>query len=120
MSREYEMIVQVTAFESSRRKSIEKACCEEWPFEPEGFSVEKNGDNALVLMARAPGSLCGGESEEEFTDRLAIAIWKANQSYCEVEVQAFYLEDLPYEQHVREEDDYQRLMEKNSQGGKKL
>jgi len=120
MSREYEMIVQVTAFESSRQKSIEKACCEEWPFEPEEFSVEKNGNNVPVLTARAADRLCGGETEEEFTDRLAIAIWKANQSYCEVEVQAFYLEDLPYEQHVREEDDYQRLIKENSQGGKKL
>lgn len=114
------MIVRITAFESSRQKSIEKACCEEWPFDPDGFSVDKNGDNVPVLTARAADRLCGGETEEEFTDRLAVAIWKANQGYCEVEVLAFYLEELPYEQHVREEDDYKKLMEKVSIGGEKL
>ena len=117
MSREFEMLVRITGFESSRQKNIEKACCSEWPFEAENFSTETGANDTRILTTRAMDSLYAGESEEEFTDRLAMAIWKANQGYCEVEVQALYLEELPYEQHVREEDNYQRLMKKAANGG---
>lgn len=106
------MILKIKAFESSRQKSIEKACCEEWPFEPEAFSVEKNGDNLPVLTARAADRLCGGETEEDFADRIADAVWKANQGYAEVNVIATYLEDLPYEIHERRYQDYMKWKKK--------
>ncbi len=41
-----------------------------------------------------------------------MAIWKANGAYCEVSVDATYMESLPYETHSLDEDDYKRLMEK--------
>ena len=111
------MLVQVREFNPARLNQIEMACSAEWPFEADEFSVETGTNNTRVLTAKAFGTLCGGESDEEFTDRLAMAIWKANQGYCEVEVQALYLEDLPYEQHVREKEDYQRLMKIVANGG---
>ena len=48
----------------------------------------------------------GGESEEEFAARVTHAVWKANGGYCEVEVTATYLEELPYTTHELDEDDY--------------
>ena len=112
MSRLYEMRVRVTDFKKRKLNRIEKACLEQWSFDSEEFSMEVDSKSIQGLTGKGIGALCGGESEEEFADRLAVAIWKANGGYCEVEVQALYLEDMPYEQHVREEDDYKRLMNK--------
>jgi hypothetical protein len=114
------MRVQITDFEEAGLSKIEKACLEEWPFEAEEFSVEIDAKNVQTLTGNGIGSFCGGEDEDEFSDRLAKAIWEANGKYCEVEVQALYLEELPYEHHVREEDDYERLMGNTVQGGKQL
>jgi hypothetical protein len=112
MSRSYEMRIQITDFDESKLPKIEKACLAEWPFESEDFSIEVDAKTVRTLTGNGIGSLCGGEDEDEFSDRLAKAIWTANGRYCEVEVQALYLEELPYEHYVREEDDYQRLMGK--------
>ena len=59
-------------------------------------------------------SFAGGETEEEFTERLAVAIWRANGGYCEVIVNATFLENLPYEIHTLDEDDYERLIQPNT------
>jgi hypothetical protein len=40
-----------------------------------------------------------------------VAIWRANGGYCEVVVNATYLEDLPYEIHTLDQTDYERLMQ---------
>jgi len=62
------------------------------------------------MQITARGNLCGGESEEEFADRLAAAIWRANScAYCKVEVRATFLEDVPYETHVRDREAFKRL-----------
>jgi hypothetical protein len=117
VSRSYEMLIRITDFKKARLNRIEKACLAEWPCESEEFSVEVDSKGVRTLTGKGIESLCGGETEEEFTDRLARAVWKANGRYCEVEVQALYLEELPYERHVREEEDYQRLMKKGYRGG---
>lgn len=111
------MLITITDFKKARLNRIEKACLAEWPFDSEEFSVEVDSKGVRTLTGKGIESLCGGESEEEFTDRLARAVWKANGRCCEVEVQALYLEELPYERHVREEEDYQRLMKKGYRGG---
>jgi hypothetical protein len=106
------MRIQITDFDESNLLEIEKACLAEWPFESESFSVEVDAKSVQTLTGNGIGSLCGGEDEDEFSDRLAKAIWKANGRYCEVGVQALYLEELPYEHYDRGEDDYERLMGK--------
>jgi hypothetical protein len=63
------------------------------------------------LQASASDWLCGGESEEQFTERLSVAIWRANGEFCEVVVNATYLEELPYESHTLDQDDYDRLIQ---------
>ena len=62
------------------------------------------------LQASAQDTLGGGESEEQFTERLSVAIWRANGSFCELVVSATYLENLPYETHTLNQEDYDRLI----------
>ena len=108
MSRYYEMTVEITGYKAGKTQDIKDAFAGEWVLEDQWGGT--GGNLSLHLSGR--GNLCGGESEEEFTDRLAIAIWKANGKYCEVVVNAIYLEEFPYKTHLRSEGDYDELMRK--------
>jgi len=83
---------------------------QEWGFGAEDFAKDGRGSlkDKPVLRATARDNLCGGESEEEFADRLAGTIWKANGAYCEVTVYATYLESLPCETHVCGKSHYEK------------
>ncbi len=63
------------------------------------------------MRASSDGVLTGGESEEEFAERVARAVVKANGGPCEVEITATYLEDIPTETYSFARGDYQRLAE---------
>ena len=108
MSRYYEMNVTIDGFALTRKQRIIDACREEWEFEPDSFDtyVEVAGMPPTRLTTFGRSSLCGGESESEFADRLSAAVWRANGGFCEVTVAATFLEELPYESHVRDEEDY--------------
>jgi hypothetical protein len=103
MSRYYNMAVRIRGFDQQRTDRIKGAACDEWEFDNWNFH---DGN----LTASADGKLCGGETEEAFAERLAKAVWAANGGYCEVEVNATYLEELPCETHCLDEDDYARLL----------
>ena len=104
MSRFYEMSVEVSEHDPAKMAQIQEAAEGEWPFD-DWFD---SGEN---LTASGQANLSGGETEEEFTERLSLAIWRANGGYCRVSVDATYLENLPYETHELEESDYARLIE---------
>jgi hypothetical protein len=108
MSRYYEMSVNINGYRAEGAEAIKKAAEAEWPFED---WYEHDG----TLTASGKASLCGGESEKEFTERLSVAIWRANGTYCEVTVDATYLESLPYETHCLDETDYTRLIGKQQE-----
>ena len=108
MSRYYEMTVEISGHDPEKEDHIKKAAEGVWPFSD--WMVSDKGD----LQASAQHSLVGGESEEQFTERLSVAIWQANGGFCEVVVDSTYLENLPYETHVLGEWDYDRLMEPNN------
>jgi hypothetical protein len=97
------MRVEITGHCPERANAVRKAATKEWEFndwtDPDG-----------QLTASAEGQLFGGETEEQFTERLSVAIWQANRAYCNVTVDATYLESLPYETHCLDEDDYARLI----------
>jgi hypothetical protein len=113
MSRSYEMGVTITGFNKSKLQKIKKACLAEWDFEEDELSVQVDEKKKRTLTGKGVGFLCGGEVEEEFSDRLAKAIWKANGRYCGVEVQAVFLDATPpSDDHVRGKDDYKRLIGK--------
>lgn len=107
MSRYYEMSVEVSGHASAKADAIQAAAEQEWPF---GDWWIAGNDDAATMHATGQSSLCGGESEEEFTERLALAIWRANGAFCRVSVDATYLENLPYETHELDESDYARLI----------
>jgi len=103
MSRYYEMIITVSARALGRKDAIEEAARAEWDF---GDCYE--GEDSMTLSG--DGCLCGGESEDEFAQRITKAIWQTNGQFCSVEVCATYLESLPYETYQLDKDDYDRLL----------
>ncbi len=108
MSRYYEMRVEITGHRPEKADAIRDAATDQWEF------VDWY-DQDETLTASAEGSLCGGETAEEFTERLSVAIWRANGAYCNVTVNATYLESLPYETHCLNEADYARLIGKQEE-----
>jgi hypothetical protein len=109
MSRFYDMRVEVDKCSARRVESVIKACCGEWDFRDIGSRRELKD---VVVRGNGEGNLGGGESEEEFADRLCAAIWKANKGYCPVTVTATYLEDLPFEMHERKRNHYEAWLKK--------
>ena len=109
MSRFYEMSVEVSGHDPAKVAEIQAAAEQEWPLEDWWFAGDDG--EAGTMHASGQSSLCGGESEEEFTERLSLAIWRANGGYCRVSVDATYLENLPYETHELDETDYARLIQ---------
>lgn len=109
MSRFYEMGVIITKHDPQKAAEIKKAAESQWPFT--GWWVADEDD----LRASAQSTLTDGETEEEFVERVSVAIWKANGGYCDVEVNVTYLEDLPYERHHLDETDYSRLLQKQQE-----
>ena len=107
MSRNYSMNIEVRGFTPARCRRIVAACCREWGFEADDFSFQRSEPpRQNNLTASADGQLCGGETESEFTDRLAAAVWRANGRYCDVTVRATDRDDLPYCTHTLQERDY--------------
>jgi len=106
MSRCYNMGVKIENLRPERIEAVKKTASEQWPFED---WFQHDGE----LSAWGESTLCGGESEEEFSDRLAEAIWKAHGRYCQVTVEATYLEDLPCEEHVRNERHHRKWKRRN-------
>jgi hypothetical protein len=100
------MTVEIAGFDPARQEAIQAAAAAEWPFEEDWI------DNGERMQASGDGQLCGGEMEGEFTQRLSLAVWRANGAFCEVVVDATYMEELPHETHCLDEDDFARLMKK--------
>jgi hypothetical protein len=103
MSRYYGMNVVIVGQDAGKVEAIKAAAEAEWPFEN---WVEGGGQ----LQAYGENQLCGGVTEEEFAERLTLAIWRANGAFCEVTVHATYMEELPYATYSLDEDDYARLI----------
>jgi hypothetical protein len=104
MSRFYQMSVELSGHDPAKVAQVREAAEGEWPFD-DWFD---SGEN---LTASGQANLSGGEGEEEFAERLAAAIWRANGGFCRVSVDATYLENLPYETYELDESDYARLLE---------
>jgi len=106
VSRFYEMNVYITGFNPEQAAEIEEAIGEEWEWEPE----EQNE----VIHASGESDLCGGESAEEFAERVSKAAWEANGGFCKVAVRATSLEDLPCNTYELSEDYYKRITAKET------
>ncbi len=103
MSRSYEMIVIVRGLDPARTEAVKEAAQSCWDFDDWFPRASEDGQQASGY-----GKLYGGEQENEFADRLAREIWTANGGYCEVEVRALCVDDLPYESYTFDEDDFEQ------------
>lgn len=92
MSRYYHMAVEITDFKPEKADLIINALQCDWDYD---YVSQRYDPNKLYLVGES--NLVGGESEEEYAARVAVTVWRINGEYCEVEVVATYLEDLPYE-----------------------
>ena len=103
MSRNFSMFVTISGINPDRTEAVQQAAEGEWPFD--GNWYESDG----FLTSGGDGQLCGGESDDEFSQRLVKAIWVANGGFCQVDVQSTYLDDLPCETFGFDQSDYDRL-----------
>ena len=108
MSRSYNMFIRVYNFNQDNKDQIQEAAEEEWGGLGDDWYCHKDEDG-VEMSSGADGSLGGGESEDEFSERMAKAIWEANGGFCQVEVGATYLEDLPCDTYNFGEGEYDRL-----------
>jgi hypothetical protein len=101
MSRLYCMDVIIENAQEPREKTIKNTARKLWGFQ----EWDRNGTR---WVSSKENSLCDGENEKDFVDRLAAAIWDANGGYCHVTVNAICLEDQPCKSHVRGATAYER------------
>ena len=105
MSRAYSMTVMIENFNKPMVEEIIKAAKIEWDFEDWWSDPDK-----VSLQGGGEGALREGEREDEFADRLAKAIFIANSKFCDIDITAIYLENLPFDEYCFDEDDYLRLI----------
>ena len=103
MSRYYSMRLRIEGFDSNRTTEIKGAASYEWYFDDDHW--EELAILGNCLECETDDHLCGGESEEEFVDRLSLAVWKANRGFCIVELTAIFLETIPSQSHSRDQKD---------------
>lgn len=105
MSRAYHMQFKVAELDPSKIDAISDLLGDEWVggmysyVSRDPYSVSWDGESSLY----------GGETEEEFADRIAVLIWQVNQGFCMVEIVATYLENLPCETYTRDQDFYEKV-----------
>lgn len=102
MSTDYRMSICISGHDKNKEEVIKDAAADEWPFEAwDNFEDEMN--------CTAEDSL-HGEMEEECAERLTVAIWEANETYCDVVVTATCLEYVPFEEYHLDKKEYEVLM----------
>lgn len=117
MSRYYEMSVEIFNYNHEKQTEIEEAAEDEWEFDEEWYC--RFPEDGSPLMSNSGRSyLTGGESEEEFTQRLTEAVWKANEAFCRVVIIATCLEEIPCETHELDKNAYQAFLTKENGKGK--
>ena len=101
MSRSYGMSLKVTKHNSKKCTEILEAYRKEWTYEDYDVYVYTRDGEEHIDVCESLSSLWGGESEDEFVDRAAEAIMKANGGPCKVEITATCYENIPCEIHDR-------------------
>ena len=85
--------------------------CYECYIENRGNKKLKEKTNDLIGEYTNEITLYGGESDSEYSERIAKEIWKTEGSYIELYIQMTYLEDLPYESYEYDKDEYEEIMD---------
>ena len=107
MSQSYSMHVEIKNFNPFNKDEIIAAAYAMWEFE-DWWETE---DAGRFMSATGDDMLTGGESDDEFAQRLSMVVWKANGGFCKVKVIATYMENLPCETFELNEEDCKKLCE---------
>jgi hypothetical protein len=100
------MNIIIGKFDPSKEDLIKEASHREWNVGNNDWYSTCLTDGEEGVECCSEGVLCGGETEEEFAERLSKAVWRANGGYCVVNVVAVCLEYLPGEEYQLDEDEY--------------
>lgn len=111
MSRRYDMTVYVSEHDATKLDDIRDAIQEQW-----GLNDEWESPSEGYVFHAGEANLCGGEGEEEFSHRMAKAIWAA-AGRCRVTVRCTYLDDPPHEDYLFEPEDYDVWKKTESSAG---
>jgi hypothetical protein len=127
MSRAYEAYFEVSGIATEEDlEKVAEAVQEHWDTDNDGWYLDTKPelstgcdisptgprkDTKVAKSGYSQGNLYGGLSEEEFSTRVAIEVWKALGRYELVVVEMTYLEDLPRETHVRDYGVYNKMAE---------
>ena len=112
MSLYYSIGISVRGANPERALDIKEAAEAEWPFDVDDWLPCGDPDDLTAFEVSATGELYAATTEQELAHRLIRAIWEANGGYCQVDVSATRLEDMPYETYRLDRDDYERMVEK--------
>lgn len=104
MSRAYAMTVIIDEYNPKKFDDIKNNIDCVW-----GMSNDWEQDGGHCFSGE--GGLTMGIDEEEFSQLIRDAVWKANGGYCEVEVRCTCLDDLPTDCYSFDEDDYEKWKE---------
>jgi len=105
MSRSYEMAIKVGGIKKEKFHAVMDFLEGEW-FRDEALDIRHkfefgfldNSDGATVnFQIIQQLSLCGGETEDEFGERIYEGILEINEIDFSMELEATYLDDLPFE-----------------------
>jgi len=119
-SRRYEMRITICDPNPDKLRLVKRAVEGEFGDDETAWDDWVESDDRHLHAYVATEHLCGGETEEGFTTRVAHAVWEANGAYCEIRVSALCLEDLPYAAHARNEEDFHRWVEAEDLPAKEL
>ena len=109
MSRFYEMSVEVSGHDRRRWPKSKRRQNRNGRLTTGGLPA--TSERRQTMHASAQDNCAAAKAKKQFTERLSLAIWRANGGYCHVSVDATYLENLPYETHALDEADYARLIQ---------
>jgi len=114
MSQQYRMDVFLKNVEERKVDAVIAAAEALWPFEGMWcrFHPDGQAEGHVNIDNAGTSSLHSGEQPEEFSDRLAKAVWGAHGGFCEVEVYSAY-DDFggkeEQEPHILNIEDFLRL-----------
>jgi hypothetical protein len=110
MSRMMSVEVIVTNFDDSKVDAIMDAINEEWPDCDQNDHCEATEASPASIFCRGDGDCSYSLTNEELVDRIAKAVWTANDQYCDVQVDLVDLEVHPTDTFELSKHDYHRLI----------
>ena len=106
MSECFGVKIEAGGLNEARLEQLRDALCKEWDIEEDEINFMPQPKHTADMVAVTAGGPCAMETEIEFTDRIAQAVWHGNDRCCPVRI------SIGDDANIREfcERDYRRLM----------